>query len=298
MRQVVTRVNSAKVLREGEAPAEPDAAWIRQLGFRLGRSLSLQRQSLRTMLMVLCLIAACRQTLAQRWPDEHHDPPFYYHADFKLPQYHGLLQSVTNLKEEVPQILELQAAEEPIHVFLFRRESTYKQYVGKYFPTVPQRPALFIKQRGPGMVFARVGKELAIDLRHETTHAVLHSTLPMVPLWLDEGLAEYFETPNHQRLDGHPHLREITRLVRRGRIPSIEHLEKIGELSDMSAEHYRNAWAWVHFMLHGPPEAKTVLVSYLKDIEASIPPGRLSSRLRGRLDRVEWAFAEHFNRFR
>ncbi|GIT30210.1 MAG: hypothetical protein Ct9H300mP1_22560 [Planctomycetaceae bacterium] len=31
------------------------------------------------------------------------------------------------------------------------------------------------------------------DLRHEFTHGVLHSSLKRVPLWLDEGLAEYFE---------------------------------------------------------------------------------------------------------
>ena len=52
-------------------------------------------------------------------------------------------------------------------------------------------------------------RELAVDLRHETTHAVLHGLLPMVPLWLDEGLAEYFEAPEANRLQRHPHFKAV-----------------------------------------------------------------------------------------
>ena len=48
-------------------------------------------------------------------------------------------------------------------------------------------------------VYAYRHPELPIDLRHECTHALLHANLPMVPLWLDEGLAEYFEMPEAER---------------------------------------------------------------------------------------------------
>jgi hypothetical protein len=43
------------------------------------------------------------------------------------------------------------------------------------------------------MVFAYRGEDFETDLRHECTHALLNAALPVVPLWLDEGLAEYFE---------------------------------------------------------------------------------------------------------
>lgn len=247
-----------------------------------------------------CLFALiCSQMVyAQRWPDEHHDPPFYYHADFSLQPYHQMLQGVTQLQHEIPKTLGLSPLEERVHLFLFEQQNTYESYLKKYFPNVPKRPALFIKQRGPGMVFARLGPEFTVDLRHETTHSVLHGVLPMVPLWLDEGLAEYFEMPAKKRVVGHPHFAQVKRLAERGKAPPIESLERLGDLSHMQAGHYRDAWAWVHFMLHGPPEAKKVLVDFLRDIESSIPPGQLSSRLRSQVAHVDVAFINHFRQIR
>ena len=156
-----------------------------------------------------------------------------------------------------------------------------------------------MKQRGPGMVFARLSSEIAVDLRHETTHAVLHSILPMVPLWLDEGLGEYFEVPADRRETGHSHLTSVkSKLVRWRRVPSIEQLEGLSDLSQMHGEHYRNAWSWVHFMLHGPPAAKQALRDYLQQIEAHVPPGDLSLRLRRAVPQLEREYLAHFRKYR
>lgn len=241
---------------------------------------------------LLCL--APQVVCGQQWPDEHHDAPFHYHADFQLRPFYSLLSSVTDLQQEVPEILGLQPLDESVHVFLFERPRTYQTYVKKYFPTVPNRPALFIKQRGPGMVFARLSPHLAVDLRHETTHAVLHGILPMVPLWLDEGLGEYFEVPAAERALRNPHHAAVRDAVRQGAVPRMEDLERIGELSKMRSEHYRAAWSWVHFMLHSSPSSRRVLVSFLKDVEASNPPGQLSTRLRVEIPELEQAYLRHF----
>lgn len=241
----------------------------------------------------LCL-AMSPLALAQSWPDEHSNPPFYYHADFPLAPLHPLLESVTNLKKEVPEQLGLQPLDEPVHVFLFQNQRTYRAYVKQYFPTVPQRPALFIKQRGPGMVFAHVDSQLDVDLRHETTHAVLHGILPMVPLWLDEGLGEYFEVPKEQRQNGHPHLSSIRKQVKAGKLPSITSLEKITELPSMTHAHYRDAWSWVHFLLHHSPATQQVLRDFLRDIESSTPPGSLQTRLRQVIPDYRQAYRDHF----
>ena len=232
---------------------------------------------------------------AQSWPDEHQNGLFYYHADFQLQPVHPLLQTVTRLEREVPQLLGIGVPEERIHVFLFQHASTYRSYINKYFPSVPNRPALFVKQRGPGMVFARIGPELAVDLRHETTHAVLHSILPMVPLWLDEGLGEYFEMPAANR-PWHPHLNSIRGHVRWGRAANIDRLEQLSDIAQMSSDHYRDAWAWVHFMLHGPPAAKQTLVAFLRDIEAHVPPEQLSVRLKKSVPNLNREFVKHFRK--
>ncbi len=229
-----------------------------------------------------------------RWPDERVAGPFLCHADFSLESYQSLLTELTRLQDDVVRELQVRPTQEPVHVYLFAKSSTYKKYLSYYFPGAPPRPALFIKERGPGMVFAHGGGDLAVDLRHEATHAVLHGALPMVPLWLDEGLAEYFEVSPEARAYDNPHLGPVRRALWIKGVPPMERLEDLKQLEQMGAAQYREAWSWVHFMLHGPPEARDELTRFLQDIAALTPPGNLSQRLRRRLPDLERQYLDHF----
>ena len=60
------------------------------------------------------------------------------------------------------------------------------------------------------LVYTYWGDRIQQDLRHELTHALLHSVLKDVPLWLDEGLAEYFEMPVSWILDDFPHFEYLS----------------------------------------------------------------------------------------
>ena len=147
------------------------------------------------------------------------------------------------------------------------------------------------------MIFAYTSRELDVDLRHETTHALLHAALPMVPLWLDEGLAEYFEVAPADRAHRHPHLPKLKWGMVVAGVPSLERLESITKLEQMGLTEYRESWAWVHFMLHGPPAAQEELTGYLSDIQAHTPPGNLSQRLRRRMPDLERLFRGHFKQW-
>jgi hypothetical protein len=151
-----------------------------------------------------------------------------------------------------------------------------------------------VKSQGPGMVLAYWSRDFEVDLRHECTHALLHASMPVVPLWLDEGLAQYFELPRSQRADGHPNLVGIQWSLREGPVPTMETLEKKTNLPEMGRREYRDAWAWVHFMLHGPPVARETLTGYLRDLQDGAAPSLLSVRLQKRLPQPERQFAEHF----
>jgi hypothetical protein len=239
-------------------------------------------------------LESCQPLYAAQWPDEYQVGQFSFHADFPLASYHNLLNSLPQLQTQLVQMLGIQPSHERIYVFLFDKRSTYQAYLREYFPDAPTRKALFIKARGPGMVFAYRGEDFETDLRHECTHALLNAALPMVPLWLDEGLAEYFEVQPHLRSQGSPHHRSVAWSARLGRIPRIEELEALRDMSQMGRTQYRHAWAWTHFLLHGPSDAREELVRYLADIQALTPPGQLSRRLRHRIPDLERAFADHF----
>jgi hypothetical protein len=228
------------------------------------------------------------------WADTRVIGPFVCHADFSLAEMERLFADLAQLQNDLMRVLEIPAARERIEVYLFRDQSTYREYVGRYLPQVPYRRALYVKLHGPGMVFAYRSREFDVDLRHECTHALLHAVLPIVPLWLDEGLAEYFEVPPAQRAYDNPHLSGVRWAVRFGMSPKLESLEKKSDLSDMGKAEYRGAWAWVHFMIHGSPDSHDELVRYLRDSLEGVPPGQLRLRLEQRLPNLAPQFASHF----
>jgi hypothetical protein len=243
----------------------------------------------------LLMLAVSVPALGQvaQWPDEFQAGRFLCHADFSLAEHKPLLNSMPALEEELTRLLRLQPSQDVIHVFLFHNKSTYQGYVRQYFPEAPSRKALFIKDRGLGMVFAYDGDEFEVDLRHECTHALLNAALPVTPLWLDEGLAEYFEVDASQRASGHPHQKYVKWNAYLGQTPSLEDLEQVREVNQMTRTRYRQAWAWVHFLLHGPSEGREELQRFLADLQALTPPGLLSRRLRHRLPDLDARFADH-----
>ena len=235
---------------------------------------------------------------ARPWVDERAFGAFQCHADFPLAPYENLLAEMAGVQGDLVRTLGIQAAREPVELYFFRDKTAYRSYLQNRYPDVPYRRALFVKGKGPGRVYVFKSGELPIDVRHEGTHGLLHASLPMVPLWLDEGLAEFFEVPADRRAYGNPHLAELKWNLRLGMTPRLAVLEQKRDLAEMSAVDYRYAWAWVHFMLYGPREAHEELVAFLRDIQQSTPPGQLSERLERRLPGVEKRLVSHFRNWK
>jgi len=254
--------------------------------------ISLLLRLARAAIALLLLVSVSRGE--NRWPDERQAGQFLCHADFPLAPQQPLLDELTQLTQDLRAKLGVSPPRETVHFFLFQAKDTYQSYMKQYFPRVPYRRALFIKGRGPGMVFAYQGSDFETDVRHECTHALLHTWLPHVPLWLDEGLAEYFEVPRDKRVTQNPHHSVVTVAVRAGQLPRLEELEPLDNLDEMGRDEYRDAWAWVHFMLHGPREAQDELNRYLDELHSGSEPGKLSERLRRRLPDLNRRLVDHF----
>jgi hypothetical protein len=250
------------------------------------------------LLGAILLLGSPHRGAAAGWADQRMAGPFICRADFSLSGYEGLFGELAQVQQDLTRLLAVPSAPEPVELLLFQSKRTYQAYLQLHYPQVPYRRALFIKGSGPGKVFVHRdsfhAKELPIDVRHEGTHALLHASLPMVPLWLDEGLAEYFEVAPDKRVDANPHLAAVVWNLRLNMMPPLIQLEAKRDVTEMSASDYRYSWAWVHFMLHGPPEAHDELVRFLADIRGGTPPGRLSERLERRLPQVEKRLVQHF----
>ena len=125
-------------------------------------------------------------------------------------------------------------------------------------------------------MYTFLGDRTAEDLRHETVHGLLHASLPGVPLWLDEGLAEYYETPTPGAVNGdYPEL--LARELAAGRRPDLNRLERLTDFAALTREDYAESWAWVHWLMSGD---RSALLAHLESLDArGTAPVPLARRL-------------------
>src|SRR5207237_770788 len=62
-----------------------------------------------------------------------------FHSDFDLPREHRLVRELVDEREAVYRTLGLPPSDEPIEVYLFHDVETYRQFLMRYFPSVPSR---------------------------------------------------------------------------------------------------------------------------------------------------------------
>ncbi|MDO5310157.1 MAG: hypothetical protein Q4G03_11805 [Planctomycetia bacterium] len=205
-------------------------------------------------------------------------------SNFPLDQLQGMAAEITQLQIDLTTYLQTPPADEKIELCLFKDKKSYAQFINDVFPSAPcDRPALYIKEAGkPGVIMAPQDQNLMINVRHEMTHAFLNSSLKNVPIWIDEGLAKYFETPPGERGFRNPYLKTAEDAARGffSSPPSLARLEKLSNISQMKTREYRESWSWVHFMMHYSPETHRVLALYLRSLRPENQVGINSEQAR------------------
>ena len=206
------------------------------------------------------------------------------HADFPIAGQHRLVRELDGLRTDVSQELGLPVSDEPVNLYLFETTDRYDAFVARRFPTFPARRAFFVETDTSLSVFAAWQDRIAEDLRHETTHGYVHAVVPAVPLWLDEGIAEYFETPRSDHGLHRGHVAHLAgRLLEGTWRPDLGRLEALSAAGEMSQDHYAESWCWVHWLLRTTPERKKILQDYLADVRRDPATPPLSVRLRHEL---------------
>lgn len=122
---------------------------------------------------------------------------------------------------------------------------------------------------------------LVSTLVHEATHQLafnsgLHQRLAPVPLWVSEGIATAFETPDLNNTRGWkgvgevngPRLERFLAAHRAGVIDAIISDDELFRNSDTALDAYAAAWALTHHLLHS---RKADLAGYLRTLAAKRP---------------------------
>ena len=257
-----------------------------------------------TSLARLALAAVCITTFGCAI---HHAPPVLpeqhlleagqleIHSDFQLPKSHRLVTELVAQRRDLANLLGVEPSEEPIHVFLFEQDKDYRQYMSNQHPDFPARRALFVKTDTQLKVYASWHPRVAEDLRHEVTHGYLHSAVSDIPLWLDEGLAEFFETGRANRGSHNPHIHLLKTRLKQGKwSPDLNRLEAIDEAEALTRLDYAESWLWVHFLLFSPAIQEQHLVqAHLIQLRKQGSAFSIAAAVDGRLDSVESALIEH-----
>jgi hypothetical protein len=216
------------------------------------------------------------------------------YTDFQLPKQHRLMGELTALRTDLSLRLDLPLSDEPIHVYLFETSEQFREFMQRNYPSFPSRRAFFVETDTRLAVYAFWGDRIAEDLRHETAHGYLHAIVPNLPLWLDEGLAEYFEVSRGHDGVNAPHVEELMlRFNQGGWRPDLARLERLESVADMTQFDYAESWAWVHFMLHTTKERRDVLFRYLTQLRERVPPTPISVTIRETGARVQESLVEH-----
>jgi hypothetical protein len=227
---------------------------------------------------------------------------FVFLHDFPIDRNLPLFQELSGLREQLYKDLQLPPSNTPIFVHLFENQPRYEAFMQRKYPNLPKRRAFFIADTpsfGGGeqlLVYTYWGDRINQDLRHELTHALLHSVLKDVPIWLDEGLAEYFELSPGWKGINYQHLAQLRRGPNGPVQPDLGRLEQLSKVEQMTPAEYREAWAWVHLMLHTKAEARRVLIGYLRELRTNPQPGLLRPRLAPLFPSLDEALQAHLAR--
>ncbi len=193
-------------------------------------------------------------------------------SNFPLTEIKVLLHEIELLQRDLNQYMAVPAPKEKIELCLFKDETSYIRFLKDVLPKAPlDRRALYVKDGGkPGVLLVQRTKDFEIDLRHEMTHAIIHASIANVPIWLDEGLAKYFEPVPEERSAKNPYLKTVRWNAKFGAVPSLARLEKLEDIGEMGSREYRDSWSWVHFLIHHSPQSHRLLAGYLQ-LLATLP---------------------------
>ena len=229
---------------------------------------------------------------------------FLFITDHPFDQSEQYAEELTELGQQLNTDLGVAEITDPVRIYIFRSRRQYSAYVRKHIPYLTRfdthRRAMFLRRNGKSYVFAVQSKGLCESLRHEYVHVVLNSAIPNLPIWLDEGLATYYEKVDEK--DSRP-LKQpgwraemgsrLRKELNRGWSPDVRRLERLNQMPQMGPLEYAEAWAWVHFLKHGPPQVDGLLNQYLSDLAAGKTAETLADRLESRPGNANESWQKH-----
>jgi hypothetical protein len=174
-------------------------------------------------------------------------------------------ERLERLHEQVSRTIPALAREttRPRTVFLFRDDATYRAYLPTFGGRAEEASGIF--QPGPGRdwVMLEDGSDAMLDpvALHEYTHALVRVLTPTPPLWLNEGLAQYFSTLRVDAVDakvGEPAPELVGWMKSHDLLPvqdlvAMTYQSPAYHYGEQRNTFYAESWLLVHLLLNENP---------------------------------------------
>jgi len=135
-------------------------------------------------------------------------------------------------------------------------------------------------------------------LFHEYAHLVMSNMSRHVPVWLSEGMAEYYSTfeltqEGHEVVLGSPiesHVALLAETLKKARLLTLEELLNVDKYSPLYNENdrrsvfYAQVWALTHLIVRGEPNRLQQLGVYFDRVSKGVPSTRAWQEAFGSLD--------------
>ncbi len=187
----------------------------------------------------------------------------------------------------------------PVTVLVFGRASDIKA-VAPRFEGKPVELAGYATSSpiGPSIAICIERRDQAYPIAyHELTHLLISNAMLGLPLWLREGLAEFYGTfelsdDGRRAVLGKAVAPEKIRLLREGLLPMSELLaaDEGSRLYNVGADRglfYAQSWALVHYLLLDNPNRGRQFISFIQRLATGVPAATAFTESFPNADRLE-----------
>lgn len=172
-----------------------------------------------------------------------------------------LITSVKNVNSPVPT-----------WIYIFQDNKSLKPYLFDLYGKTPNLDGYFITHDEGNYIAISAQDQAMRTILHEYIHFFINNNMPEVPLWFNEGFAEYystFQSENNSAKIGLP-VRTHVEFLQSSSLLPLNELFSIGQGSIYYSEEttqnifYAQSWLFVHYLLRGKNGAlKPKLNQYL-----------------------------------
>jgi len=177
----------------------------------------------------------------------------------------------------------------PTLIYVFKNDRSFTPYKILYDGMPGAMSGFFIDREHANFIAINAGSQDASGIVfHEYVHYVVANNFWWLPVWLSEGLAEFYQTFEvvddtvylGLPIDSHLATLHGSTLVSLPELLAVDHESPLYNEKNQKGDFYAQCWALTHYLVLGDQERRQQLGRYLTFIELGMPP--------------ETAFAEAF----